>query len=245
MGKSAEEYAEKQLQNGINYFQFCTEWIHKGWTPLFEFCSRRWVKKGTYTTADTLHSHPILLDYPKDRLVLIALRNMATGQYMSHSELLQEANVGECNFVFHTHQFKKYSVPTVNCWQGTASNFNDLLNQVPNASIFWIPNRAKIRQTNGLEGYVLRSEDGQMVKVKTLFYYNLSRGLSVESNANSEKYLWKTILENKWFHFRLCPLSNQLRYDDAKSFIAVDERPALDKFAADLIERLCFMRAII
>lgn len=54
------------------------------------------------------------------------------------------------------------------------------------------------RYQNGLEGFVVRFEDGTMVKVKTWWYYNLARGLSVESNINSEKYLWKTILENKY-----------------------------------------------
>ena len=37
-----------------------------------------------------------------------------------------------------------------------------------------------------------------MIKVKTWWYYNLARGLSVDSNSNAEKYLWKTILENKY-----------------------------------------------
>ena len=46
-----------------------------------------------------------------------------------------------------------------------------------------------------------------MIKVKTWWYYNLARGLSVDSNSNAEKYLWKTILENK--------------YDDVCNFIFI------------------------
>jgi len=105
---------------------------------------------------------------------------------------------------------KKYGIPVVNSWEGTATSFEDFMKQA--------------RDVLGLEGYVLKFEDGRMIKVKTMWYYNLSRGLSVETNSNSEKFLWKTILENK--------------YDDAKSFIAIDERPTLDKFAEELVNRL-------
>jgi hypothetical protein len=72
----------------------------------------------------------------------------------------------------------------VQSWQGTWNGFDEFSKQA--------------RFRNGLEGFVIRFEDGTMIKVKTWWYYNLSRGLSMETNSNAEKYLWKTIVENKY-----------------------------------------------
>lgn len=50
----------------IDYDAFCLEWIAAGYTPIFEWCSRR---------------TPVLLDYAQDSLTLVSLRHMRSGAY--------------------------------------------------------------------------------------------------------------------------------------------------------------------
>lgn len=73
----------------INYIKFCADLMEAGFTPLFEWCSRK---------------QRIVLDYPEDQLVLTAVRNMVTGLYSSAAEMEDFA--------------KPYNVPIVGQWQG-------------------------------------------------------------------------------------------------------------------------------
>jgi len=54
------------VKNNPHYIQIVTEWLESGWTPIFEWCSRK---------------QRIVLDYKEDQLILTAVRNMHTGQY--------------------------------------------------------------------------------------------------------------------------------------------------------------------
>ena len=54
------------------YIKFAVEAIDNGWTPIFEWCSRK---------------QRIVLDYFDDQLVLTGLRNMNTGVYALHGNL--------------------------------------------------------------------------------------------------------------------------------------------------------------
>lgn len=136
-------------------------------------------------------------------------------------------------------------------WSGSSKGFNEFMKEARSLINKRFFTKEMFRSGFG-EGFVIRFDSGHMIKgkklrnvnvaercwlVKTQWYYNLSRGLSVESNTNSEKYLWKTVLENKYIKFFKLFLII-CRYDDAKSFIAADERPILDKFASDLINRI-------
>jgi hypothetical protein len=69
-----------------------------------------------------------------------------------------------------------------------------------------------IKNDRGLEGCVLRFDDGAMFKIKTLWYHNLNRGLHMmtKTKTNNEKFMWRIILDHK--------------YDDMKVYISVDER---------------------
>lgn len=153
----AEAHCRKALELGIDYFGFIEKYIDEGYTPIFEWCSR---------------STRIILDYPEDQLVLIALRHMRTGLYMPYSEIVKAAAA--------------FNVPVVNTYNIEAATFSELLQLV--------------RKDKGLEGCVILFEDGFMVKVKTQWYNDLNRDLHMltKTKHNNEKHVWKVILDNKY-----------------------------------------------
>jgi T4 RnlA family RNA ligase len=81
-----EEFIEHST---YDYIRFSTEWIHNGYTPLFEMCSTK---------------EPIVIKFTQDKLVLTALRHNRTGKYLPYNELVAAANSG--------------NVPVVGLWKG-------------------------------------------------------------------------------------------------------------------------------
>eukprot|EP01087_Luapelamoeba_hula_P014249 TRINITY_DN4150_c0_g1_i4.p1 TRINITY_DN4150_c0_g1~~TRINITY_DN4150_c0_g1_i4.p1 ORF type:complete len:449 (-),score=60.76 TRINITY_DN4150_c0_g1_i4:2025-3371(-) len=77
-----EEHVKRLKQAGqADYMAFSTEWTDKGFTTMYEWCSRR---------------SRIVLDYPEDVLTLVAIRNMHTGQYITYremAEIAKESNI--------------------------------------------------------------------------------------------------------------------------------------------------------
>lgn len=68
----AEEYVAGEPQ----YTEFAAACMEEGWTPIFEFCSRR---------------ARIVVDYPEEMLILTAIRNNVTGEYKTTREVLIES----------------------------------------------------------------------------------------------------------------------------------------------------------
>jgi RNA ligase len=68
VAKPVEEFIARNPE----YITFADEAIDSGWTPIFEWCSRK---------------QRIVLDYFDDQLVLTGLRNMNTGVYALHGNL--------------------------------------------------------------------------------------------------------------------------------------------------------------
>jgi RNA ligase len=64
---------EKFVEEHSNYRQFAKFTISRGYTPIFEWCSRK---------------QRIVLDYREDQLILTGIRDITTGRYMSH-ELME------------------------------------------------------------------------------------------------------------------------------------------------------------
>lgn len=69
VAKPVEEFVEANS----HYRQFAKFTISRGYTPIFEWCSRK---------------QRIVLDYKEDQLILTAIRDITTGRYMSH-ELME------------------------------------------------------------------------------------------------------------------------------------------------------------
>jgi RNA ligase len=68
VAKPVQEFVARNPE----YITFADESIGNGWTPIFEWCSRK---------------QRIVLDYFHDQLVLTGLRNMKTGAYALHANL--------------------------------------------------------------------------------------------------------------------------------------------------------------
>jgi hypothetical protein len=61
------------------YAEWSAQWIATGHTPLFEWCSPR---------------NKILLEYEQDQLILLGMRQVASGRYWTHRELHRVAKEG-------------------------------------------------------------------------------------------------------------------------------------------------------
>ena len=83
VAKPVEEFVEANS----HYRQFAKFTISRGYTPIFEWCSRK---------------QRIVLDYKEDQLILTSIRDMTTGRYMSHD--LMEAHA------------EAYRIPVVRTW---------------------------------------------------------------------------------------------------------------------------------
>lgn len=72
------------LEQNPNYVQFARLCVEIGFTPIFEFCSRQ---------------QRIVVDYEVERLVLTAIRHMASGQYTEYEELVDFAKAWDLDVV--------------------------------------------------------------------------------------------------------------------------------------------------
>jgi RNA ligase len=124
----AEEFVAKHT----NYQEFAQEALASGITPIFEWCSRQ---------------QRIVIDYPEEQLVLIAMRDIRTGEYMSY-DVLKDAG-------------KKWNTPVVKQYAGTTDNMENLI--------------AKTRAAEEQEGYIIRFDSGHMIKIKGDWYVRIHK----------------------------------------------------------------------
>lgn len=82
------EPVEDFVQLHENYSQFARFLIRRGYTPIFEWCSRK---------------QRIVLDYKEDQLILTAIRDLTTGRYMSWDLVTNTADL--------------YFIPVVGKWE--------------------------------------------------------------------------------------------------------------------------------
>jgi hypothetical protein len=88
----------------------------------------------------------------------------------------------------------------------------------------------------GVEGFVLRFEDGFMLKIKTHWYFKLNKSIDllrragilisectvINSNHKGEKHKWECVLNEK--------------YDDMRGYLLEKEQQAMDEFMKDLLQ---------
>jgi RNA ligase len=127
----AEVYVAQHPQYGRMAKDF-----YQDFTPIFEWCSRQ---------------QQIVIDYPEDQLVLIAIRYNRSGDYVHYNQMKLIADFYEIPVV-KTHDFSGYSP-------------QDLAEA--------------IRAWEGSEGVVIRFDDGHMVKIKANDYVRLHRAVSM------------------------------------------------------------------
>lgn len=163
---NAEEFVAKHPE----YMEFCELCDARSQTAIFEWCSRK---------------NRIVIDYPEDRLVLLAVRNMSSGEYWNYAQLKTYADA------YHLDLVKEYA--------GNAKTMEHLIEETKDAS--------------GIEGYVIRFDDGQMLKVKASEYVRLHR---TKEDLNSEKTMLSLIINDQ--------------IDDAKAFMSDVDRALVEEF---------------
>lgn len=137
--------ATKWVTARPNYVSFCDDITDVGYTAIFEY------------TAPTAR---IVLYYPEEMMTLLHIRDNATGEYLSPKELERWAVgygipvVQEVNDFWWT--MSDAGVPTTREF-----NFEALM--------------AAVHTREGVEGWIVQFESGEMVKVKTKWYMDRHR----------------------------------------------------------------------
>lgn len=131
------------------YYDFCLVCEQKGWTPIFEWCSRR---------------DPIVLDYPQDELIVTALRQKISGRYAEGFDTIAASS----------------GLTSVPAWGGTWEGIQKFLH--------WV------KGLENAEGFVIRWQDGHMVKTKGDWYTSIHR---TKESIAYEKNVIALIVEDR------------------------------------------------
>ena len=165
--------AEEFVAHNPHYAKFAADLIERGLTPIFEWCSRK---------------QRIVVDYPEDRLVLIAVRNTVTGEYMSYEALETFAEM--------------LDIDVVKSYEGTAKSMAHLMDETKDAE--------------GIEGYIIRFDDGHMLKIKGEWYLRIHK---TKDNLTFEKNVVDLLVNEKM--------------DDAKPFMMQEDRERVEQFETE------------
>ena len=150
-----------------NYHYYAWKMIMRGYTPIFEWCSRK---------------QRIVLDYKEDQLILTAVRNMTTGEYVP----LEWTPVHEWN------------IPLVREFE-PQTDMKAFLEYV--------------RDLEDLEGFVVRFDDGHMLKLKCHWYLQIHKA---KEAILQDRNIVELILEDS--------------LDDVKAHLPAEDRDRLTQF---------------
>jgi RNA ligase len=115
--------AEYFVADKPEYAKFIKSSFACGLTPIFEWCSRK---------------NRIVVDYPEDNLILTAVRDMRSGNYIPYSQMVETG--------------KNYDIPVVKAIAGDETDIEKVVDH--------------IRKWDDGEGVVIRFDNGHMVKIK-------------------------------------------------------------------------------
>lgn len=135
----------------------------------------------------------VVLDYPEDKLILTAIRENYTGYYIKYDNMVKTAS--------------KYNIPVVKVYKSDDSSIEVLLKE--------------ISEKTGIEGVVLRFNNGHMCKIKCAEYILFHKVLS---DIEQEKNIWRLVAENK--------------LDDIKPSLPNDIKKDIDKFESVLQKQI-------
>lgn len=144
----------------------------------------------------------IVLDYPEDQLILTAIRVMETGRYLSLDALHGNANV--------------YGIPVLRSF-GSRKHMDSFIDYT--------------RDLKDLEGFVVRFDNGHMVKLKCDWYVQIHKA---KERILQDRHIVELILDQK--------------LDDVKSHLIQEERDRLTKFENDFnvgVAGVCMSIALI
>ena len=176
VAKPVEEF----VKNNPMYVAFAENEIANGYTPIFEWCSRK---------------QRIVLDYPEDQLILTGLRHLETGIYVYHSGF---DNVEEA-----------LGIPVVRAFD-SRSDMKEFIEYT--------------RDLENLEGFVVRFDDGHMLKLKCEWYLQLHRA---KEAIQQDRNIVEMILDE--------------HLDDLKPNLSVEDRDRINKFENDFNQAIMKM----
>lgn len=127
----------------------------------------------------------IVVDYPVDRLILTAMRHNVTGKYISYHDLKWYGDIN--------------NIEVVKSYPGTPESMTHLVNET--------------RDAEGIEGWIIRFDDGHMLKVKGEWYVRIHK---TKDALTQEKNIVNLIVNEK--------------IDDTKAFMLDDDRARVEKF---------------
>ncbi|KAL0488695.1 T4 RNA ligase [Acrasis kona] len=110
------------------------------------------------------HDTVVVIKYPRDMLTLIGMRFTVSGKYIPYQEMVELADA--------------YNIPVVHAWLDAPKNPEELI--------------STIRQKEGVEGYVICFDDGEMYKCKTNYYV---RSHDFNQNYIRERYILSNFLD--------------------------------------------------
>jgi len=169
--------AEEFVAHHPNYAEFAEVIMEQGFTPIFEWCSRK---------------QRIVIDYPEDRLVLIAIRNNVTGEYVPYFSAYQDLAGFSVN----------YNIDLVKIYAGTTENMEHLI--------------AETRAMADAEGWIIRFDDGHMLKIKGDWYVRIHK---TKDNLLWEKNLIELMINEK--------------LDDTKPYMLDEDLRRVEAFETD------------
>jgi RNA ligase len=171
--KAGETFLTPQIEHFVEdnpqYRSFALNCI-LFYTPIFEWCSRQ---------------NRVVIDHPVDRLVLTAIRDNITGEYVSHSQLKNWALTAGLDYV--------------KAYEGNSENIDAFVEEV------------KLLQ--GAEGFVIRFDDGLMLKLKANEYIRFHRA---KDNINLEKNVVNILVNDQ--------------ADDFRTLLMASDRDRFEKF---------------
>lgn len=174
------------VSRNIDYTLFAIMAIAAGYTPIFEWCSRK---------------QRIVIDYPNDELVLTHMRNMITGEYLTRDKIAEV--------------IRNYDIPLVETINGPISDIDNFISQT--------------RELKGEEGYVIQFEDtGEMYKIKADEYCVIHKA---KDALTFEKDVIAVLTSDA--------------LDDFLAMMPPDDRQALERFHAALMEKISETAAAI
>jgi len=182
-------HSEGSLDDAIdcsrsNYLQFCFKWLKRNYSPIFEFVGP---------------SNCIVLAYSEPKLILLALRHNVDGHYIPYEEMRMDAQqhgvaVAEAYRVEPLEVDTEQKSDVSDGDDGNAVNEEKLQSRMDKLM-------TRIKSMEGLEGFVLRFDDGTMHKIKSNWYHELhrtkcSQRAKVGMNR-TECDIWRAILSNE------------------------------------------------
>jgi RNA ligase len=173
VAKPVEQFVEEHS----NYRQFAKFIIGRGYTPIFEWCSRK---------------QRIVLDYSEDQLILTAIRDVVSGRYMSRDLMIINA--------------ENYNIPVVRAFD-PQTDMKEFIEYV--------------RDLEDVEGFVVRFDDGHMIKLKCDWYVQIHKA---KEAILQDRNIVELILDDK--------------LDDIKAHLPAEDRDRLTYFESQINSRI-------